>query len=493
MLTLPGGKYRALDNSVPSQELQWPSIEKVSLKLSIETTSKSGAILKKAKSKPKRKGKKKELAIANPDAWFIEGRGQIEVEHLVQQGGHGDFLVCRRFGKLSLLVNDGGTIAHYNLNFATDGSGSLVFGLARYRDVPSFIEHMRRTPFRANHVDEMVVLVRAAPGGILATPAQYSAPQFSQQSAAAGAASAAAADGGAPPLQRSTSDNGTANTTRPLPNPLPRSASDDSTALPAMPQLNRRKSLSLEGGLDLIADNASRLQRIAAGAAAGGGGSDDRGDNPPDGDLESGEDAFYQQQIEAQMLRLKKLQETKSSFKDGQRHGGGGSSQQMHLAAAAGRTDNSVTRTTLSGRTDQHAVRRSESERAPAPDDALYMNTSQVHSALGGGGSSRGSSVKSTNSTRSSASASADRAGWSGSRGGVVGGGGGGGLLRESTESGNIYMNAGNAVGLGLVSASQSAKETLPTENLLEDTNELLRPPSSTPLLLRGRGGSAIH
>lgn len=105
VLTLPGGKFRALDNSVSSQELLWPSIEKVSLKLEIETNSKSKAILKKPKSKPKRKGKKKEIALQNPDAWYIEGRGQIEVEHLVLNGGHGDFLVCKRYVLVRCFLN----------------------------------------------------------------------------------------------------------------------------------------------------------------------------------------------------------------------------------------------------------------------------------------------------------------------------------------------------------------------------------------------------
>lgn len=287
--------------------------------------------------------------------------------------------------------------------FAEDGSRSVVFGLAKYQDVPSFIDHHQRTPFRANHVEDMLTLGRAAAGGILPTPDQYKAPPLLSQSHQSPAPTAKE------PLQRSGSRESSMNG-----------------------RFDRRKSLSMESGLDLIAENATRLTQIAA---AAGHQTDlnhassistantndttaaDVNASPSSSSLGGGgpgPDAFYQQQIEAQMARLKQLQDTKSTLAQ-QRHSGDGAEQYMNLAQATGH-----------GAGGGHGGR--------GGGEALYMNTahrvqqsrgSSTKSAASAGSSVHGSSMKSVTSATSAGSS--------------VGGG-----LRQSTESGNVYMNAQN-------------------------------------------------
>jgi hypothetical protein len=176
VVTFAGGKNQTLDNSQKSEELLYDSIEKVTLKLEIEASSKSGSILLKPKKRPKRvlKGKRGNKEVIDANAWFVAGLPQHELERLVLAGGHGDFLVCKKFGHIQLLVNDGGIVASFWPK-TVDANGGLTFGKTKHRGVVELIDHCKREPFRANHTQDMIVLVYPAPGGAFGAPiAHYS-------------------------------------------------------------------------------------------------------------------------------------------------------------------------------------------------------------------------------------------------------------------------------------------------------------------------------
>ena len=145
-MLLPGGKQRTLENMTSSQELLWDYVEKVNLRLAIEAESKSGAVLKKRK----KKGKKNKNA-PSPSAWFVDSLARIQVEEMVLQFTHGDFLVCRREERFCLVVNDGGTACTFMLRRAEDGAGFYFLG-KQHSSMDRLIDYAKCTAFRGNHV-----------------------------------------------------------------------------------------------------------------------------------------------------------------------------------------------------------------------------------------------------------------------------------------------------------------------------------------------------
>ena len=79
-------------------------------------------------------------------------------------GGHGDFLVTRRFDEFFLIVNDASTVCNYEIKRSLGGD-RFMFGQKQHNGLESVIRYAKENSFQANHTLEQIKLAMPAPGG----------------------------------------------------------------------------------------------------------------------------------------------------------------------------------------------------------------------------------------------------------------------------------------------------------------------------------------